>query len=69
MQPTLSKRKQRTITAKICGREKSYGNFLYVHIPKEVVTALGWNAGDITRMVIREEDDSLTLKRVFKAEE
>ncbi len=68
MQPPLVKKKRRVITVKICGREKSYGKFLYVHIPKSAETELSWSPGDIAQITICKEDDSLVLKRIFKAE-
>lgn len=68
MQPPLVRRKPKVFTAKVGGRGKSYGNFLYVHIPKGAETELGWSRGDIVQILVRKEEDSLVLKRIFKVE-
>jgi len=69
MQPPLVKRKPKALIAKISGRKKSYGSFLYVHIPKDAEKELGWIYGDIVQIIPIKEEDSLILKRIFKAEE
>lgn len=68
MQPPLIGRKPKALTAKISGRKKSYGNFLYIHIPKNAEIELEWNSGDIVQVIPRREEDSLVLKRIFRAE-
>lgn len=68
MQPPLVKRKPRILTAKICGREKSYGKILYVHIPRGAETELDWSPGDIVQLIICKEEDSIVLKRIFRVE-
>jgi len=68
MHPPLAGRKSRVLTAKVSGRRKSYGDFLYVHIPKDAEVELGWSRGDIVQVILLKGEDSIVLKRVFKTE-
>ena len=57
------------LTAKIQGREKSYGTYLYVGLSKAVEERMGWRRDDLVQLILDEERDLIILRRIFRVDE